>query len=682
MTKRDFLKEIWNFQPMLSVSLLIAFLGVYFYALSGQIAIFLLVMLLAVGLALKAHFSCCVRQEDKGAIKLLIGGYGLIALSLCCFSVRTWVQHGSSTVVVCTMLLGVASMGLCAFEVFYICRNFNRETIERKSFLSFLPILFLAILIVLLCIDSFDVWIRWDSYDYYYYISKLSYSTMTHTDSLRPANHAAYGFSVIYLILDGVFGMPEFTLPAINILMVILGTCGIWRILSKLFGHWHPAARLTLSCVYAFSPFLLGLSWTLNLENFLIFGLVLFFWGEVERLPFLQMAAAILICFSKETGALALAAIMLARLIMNFKSEHKNEQSRLTKLELALSFPVLLCGMFWLIDFLARNWLYSNGASAPTVNGFGFNTIAINGRFMWDRFLSLLFTNFTWLLAGIVIVGFILGQVRKKHDKNNDRSYFTVEVAAALVGVLIPLFLFVTYNHVRYAGVFALLLVLLLPEALDRAFSRCRLKMMLCGCVAALCLVQSFWTVDPLMMLICDPLPKGDCGAIYSPRNSVLQGGNFTSSVSVRNQYNRELLYFDRSFDELLAAIEYDDRTVLLISSEYSEPTIGGYVGTEYLIFGYGYPFMETARYMAWDSKAQKRYLSENKEEQINFYAIDSTFDYEEDLAEFDRWIYVQMPFYDEAIQARWWQGMTCIEIAESHVAGWRLVAYEMTKEN
>ncbi len=682
MTKKDFFDEIWKFQPMLSVSLLIAFLGVYFYALSGQIAVFLLVMLLALGLSLAAHFYCRVGEAERGAVKLLIGGYGLVALSLLCFSVRTWIGSGFDAVVFSTALFGIVATGRCVFEILFWRRRFEKAAFSKGALLQLLPVIILSLLLVILCADGFKTWIRWDSYDYYYYIKKLSYSTLTHADILRPANPAAYGFSVMYLVLDGLIGVPEVTLPLLNVLMMILGAFGVWRILLKRYGHWHVAARLALTCVYAFSPFLLGLAWTVCLENFLIFGLVLFFWGEAERLPLLQMAASILICFSKETGALSLAAIMLARLIMNFKSEQRKGQSRHEKLELSLTLPVFLCGVFWLIDFLADSWMYSNSATAPTVGNVRFNSIGISGRFMWDRLLSLLFSNFTWLLLLVVVAGFVAGKLRKKHVADPERSYFTVELAAAIAGALVPLFLFVTYNHPRYGGVFALLLVLLLPEALDRLLARCHLKAVVCGGIAALCLVQSFWTIDPLMLLVCDSIPKGQYGALCYPRNSVLQGGNFTSSISVRNQYNKEILYFDRAFDELLAEIGYEENTILIISSEYSEPTIGGYVGAEYLIFGYGYPYMEDARYVAWDNETQRRYLSENASERIHFYTIGSDSDHEEDLAEYDRWVYVQFPFYDESMQAKWWSGMNCTQIAESNVAGWRLVAFEMTKEN
>jgi hypothetical protein len=299
---------------------------------------------------------------------------------------------------------------------------------------------------------------------------------------------------------------------------------------------------------------------------------------------------------------------------------------------------------------------------------------------MEDRLGTLLFTNFTWLIILTVAVGFIVGAIRRKHAATAQRREFAVEVTVGAIASLIPLFLFITYNHIRYAGPTAVLLILLLPEALDRAFVSCRWRALTCGVLAALSLVQCYVTIDPLMRGVCGELDKGT-GTIAFATNDILVDGDTGNSISVDSQYNREILYFDLALNALLRDLEYDSDTVLIVSGEYYELAIGERVRSEYLLMGFGYGHMEKPRYVAWDADRGVRYLTDITDDNcLNIRYSSDSHVVRQAIKEYDRCIYISMPFRDQRRQYSLFARFKANEILTESYYGWQFSAYELTE--
>ena len=683
MKKRQLLERI-DFQLPISFSLLLAVLGLYLCAFFSHLWILFVFLAGSVLLSAFSHWLYAsdpqaISPSDRIAIKLIIAVYALVTVSLLSFGVRM-IGSGRTASAAVALLMAAVFLALTAFEIGYLKSTSVKSdnTLSKPTWRAFLPIAIICAVVVILDIEIFGSWLRWDSYDYYYWFKNLSYSGLTKLANLRPANHAAYGCSVIYLIIDGIIGNAKVSLLVINVLMVIAGTFAFWRITAKLFPHWKPVTHTVYACLYAFSPFIFGLSWSINLEAYLMLGLVLFFWGEVERLPLVQTGAALLICFSKETGAVLLAAVMAVRLLMNFLSGSKRKQSFISKLELNISLPVLACGLFWIVDFFVNSWVSSNNSWIPTTTDVKFNGFGFNLTYIGDRLITLIFTNFTWLIIGILATGFIIGRIRKNRVESEERRYFLVELLAGIAASLIPLLFFITYNHIRYAGPTAVLLLLVLPEALDRMNITCRIRSGLCGALAAIYLLQCYITVDPMRYLLCGTLDKGT-GRLAFAKNHILVDGSTTSSISVDAQYNREIMYFDGALDKILQAIEYDDDTVIIISDEYREPTVSGYVGAEYLIMGFGYPHMPNPAYVAWDSESGTRYLSADEDDKINILYTNNVFKIYNAIKEYEDCVYIRFSFSDQSKHERFLYKYNYKEIACESSFGWEITAYKLT---
>ena len=682
MENREFFKKI-AFQTPISISIVISFLGLYFGAFLGHMWMIVLGLMLGIALTLASHFLHSARRkdfllEDFLCVALLVGIYGIMAISFGIFSVRKFISAGVSAPIVVTAFAALMFSALFIFELFYL-KPIKKPKWDKKNFLALLPLAALSFVVIILNLENFNAWIRWDSYDYYYYFENLSYSSLNVFDNLRPANHAAYGSSIIYMVANGIIGNTKVSLLLINILMLVVGTLLFYRITARLFPHWHWYSHLATSCIYAFSPFIFGLAWSINLEVYLIFGLVLFLWGEIEKLPTVQTFAAILICFSKETGAIILATVMIARLATNFIIKSQRKNSFIKKLELGLSIPVLTVGLVWLYDFLENSWVSSNNLEIDTAtkdvtfNEFGFNEVYFN-----DRLTSLIFTNFTWLILVVVLAGLAIGLIRWK-SCSDERTYFIVELVAGLAVSLVPLFYFITYNHIRYAAPSAILLLLLLPEALDRILSGCRVRTVLCSVLAACSLAQCYITVDPMMYSNFSMLNKGESKLAISHNNILADEEENVFSISVDSQYNREIMYFDKALDEILEAINYDNNTCILLSGEHVKPSVGQYVGAEYLILGFGYPHMAKPRFICWNADKGERYLGPNKADQINVAYVGQNHDIEMALEKHDRCILITFSFSNEDRFNSLLNDFNHERIAEKTVKGWTLYADTVT---
>lgn len=691
MSKRRF-TDIFAFQTPISLAVLLIFFGLLFGSIFYNSWILIFTLLVALTFILYDHQIYANEEKsfsrsDVKIIKALIVTYGLLSVSLLFSAIRIIITDCFYFAVVAMFIASVVCASLLIYEIIYlrcVALPSCSEPREKPTLRSMLPIIVISLLLVALNIEIFDTWFRWDSYDYYYYFQNISYTELGQYSNLRPANHAAYGGALMFLIVDGIVGNAAASLYLINILILVISAFAMWRITGILFPQRSLPTKSAITSVLAFSPFLFGLVWSISLETYLAFGLILFFWGRVEKLPVLQVVAALIICFSKETGAIILAAIILTRLILNFTLPSGKSRSFWEKLDLPVNLPILGFGLFWLGEFLLNSWMSSNAASIATTVDVNFNNFDFSTVYIIGRIKSLVFTNFTWLLLLLVSVGLIAGAVKRIVKKNPPRSeekiYYTAELLVGFFASLIPLLFFVTYNHIRYATPTVILAVLLLPAAIDELFGKEKLKTAILSVIALCFIAQSYITVDPMMHLMYNKINKGNGYIVYT-ENDVLETWTQGSvSPSISAQYNREIMYFDEALDDMISQIGYDKNTILLFPDEFRAPTVGGYVYSEYMIFGGGYRYHPKVRYISWDSQRETRYLSNNQGNEL-LYA--SVYSYTSVLNQIDRdfrCVYIEFPFANKDRQTSLLRNFKLTEIGRGSVHGWEIVAYEVER--
>ncbi|MBE6667752.1 MAG: hypothetical protein E7607_05545 [Ruminococcaceae bacterium] len=691
MSKRSF-SDIFAFQTPISLAVLIIFLGLLFGSILFNSWILIFALLVSVAFILYDHQIYAnegksFTRSDIKTIKALIATYGLLSVSLLVSAIRIMITDCFYFAVAAMLVAFIVCASLVVYEITYLrCIALPNctEPREKMTLRSMLPIAIIAILLVVLNIEIFDTWFRWDSYDYYYYFQNISYTELGQYSNLRPANHAAYGGTLMFLIINGIVGNAAATLYLINILMLVIGAFAIWRITGILFPNWSLWSRTAVTSVLAFSPFLFGLAWSISLETYLAFGLILFFWGRVEKLPVLQVVASLIICFSKETGAVILAAIILSRLIMNFALASNREKSIWEKLDLPVNFPILGFGLFWLGEFLLNSWMGSNAATIATSVDVNFNNFDFSMVYIIGRLKSLIFTNFTWLLFAVILVGFTVGAVNwfknNRPTVSEEKLYYTVELLVGFFASLIPLFLFVTYNHIRYAAPTVILAILILPLAVDMFALKDKLKTVILGVLAACFIAQSYVTVDPMMHLMFNKISKGNGYLVYTENDVLEKWESVSVSPSVSAQYNREIMYFDEALDHMISQISYDKNTVLLFPDEFRAPTVGGFVSSEYMVFGCGYRYNARVRYISWDSKSNTRFLSSNQDNELIYRTVYTSSSVLNSVDGDKRCVYIQLPFANAEHQEAMLRNFKLTEIGRGKVYGWEIVAYEIER--
>ncbi|MBQ9086146.1 MAG: hypothetical protein IJY47_03055 [Clostridia bacterium] len=679
------LKKRCSFQTPILAALVCASVGVYGCAFFHEprvlyISLFLslLLFLWSHGVEAKNRFSLC--HADRKLLPILGIGFGILSLSFLLGGIRS-VGNGDDSWL--SFLWSVLFLGLTVLEFFFLYKSRSQHSQRNYRILcrDLYTIGGVCVLLTVLNLEIFNAWIRWDSYDYYYYMSRLTPDLLTDLDSLRLANHAAYAVSLLYLIFNGIIGDPAATVYTLNLAMLIGGTILFWRIVRIHFPHWNAWSHLLISLTFSFSPFTFGLVYTVGLEWFLMFGILLFFWGDAEGLPVMQGFGMLLMCFSKETGVVLLFAIMAVRLLGSLYI--RRHEPLLRRVELPLSLTALSFAAIWLVDLRTFSWLSSNQSSAENnTEGIqaSFNKFEWNPTFVADRIRSLLFSNFTWLLLLILLAGALAYLLFRRSRPGHSTFLFVAQVLAALFAGFLTTILFVTYNHIRYAGPLVLMLLLLLPHAVNQIRSL-PIRASLCGTLTVCFLLQCYFTVDPAMHLAFETIDKGNGRLAYSENNVISTEDAERSSlpISVNTQYNREILYFDQALDRLLRSISYDEETCLVFSAEYSQQSLGYRVYTEYLILGFGYAHTEEPRYLVWDEESETRTLTADDDQpRIEICYADTPWDIQRTFPHFERVVYIQMPFRDESFQDRLLEDFSWETIASEKYNGWEINAIEI----
>ncbi len=689
------------FQTPICVAIVLAFLGVYVGAAAGNAFIALITLVLALVLSVWSHIVYINGFADESADSIMSNKisafvlffiYALTALSLAVYSLRTVFAGEFEISTAAVAVLAALFAFLAVFEILFLNRAVkNEKSISlcasvrmycRANRKLVIALSSLCAVLILLNLEIFGAWFRWDSYEYYGYASRQTLASFEDLEAMRLANHSAYMCSVIYFIVNGITGDMAVTVYLVNLMMLVIGAVIFFRIAYRFSSHKRLLPLLLITCVYAFSPFTHGLAYSISLETFLTFGILLYFYGEAEHIPAVKIIAALIICFSKETGAVILVAIMALKLVINLFSR-KDALPFYKRLELPTTLCIFAVGLMWLYDFLSFSWISSNTADLlVTTDGKPFNNFAISTTYIKDRAVSFLFGNFTWLILLVVLVGFAVGFIRRKTLKiEPEKLQFILLVTVGFVASLFPVFSFITYNHMRYVMPSVILLLVLLPFALEMLFGRVQIRSFLCGALALCSFAQCYLTVDPFMHLFFDTIDKGNGKIIYTSNNVISDKLKRTQAICVPAQYNREIMYFDFAMDELLSKIDYKDDDCILYSAEYEEPFINGYLGTEYLILGFGYPYTEDPQYIAMDEQNKTRYLSSDKTEKMDIRYVYSSITVSNAIKANNRAIYIQLPFRDNDYEEKLLEKYNRAEIARVNIGGWEMVAFEITRK-
>lgn len=685
-----------RFQRYIIIAVTAFVLGGYIFATSNTYLVPFALALAGGMFYLLAHYrlltsSNKIRSADYYAVIFVCAVNIWILLAIASYVCEKIGTMGKKRILLC-VIVGVLLLALIVLELWKVIafknkreclRNKTTTVSERAAALIF------ALILIALNLDIFNTWPRWDNYAYITELERLCFSSLRDLSNLRVADHATYAYSVVFIFINMVVSNANTTAYLLNYIYLLGGTFCFWILLKKLFPNRSYFERLLAVCLFSFSPYFLGQMACVNLEFYAVFAFLLFLAGEATGVYVIQFAGAALMCFGKESSTVALACMMLGKIIVNVIRVHpKNGKEWISALDIKFSGPVLCMGLLWLWDVLNNNWMASNQTEFLTVDGKEFNAFGISGFYIKDKLITLLCANFDWVFFSILTIAFVIYVIRwcfgrrRKYEGNDIGEHesgetFTIwaELTGVLIGGMAMQLLFITYNNIRYFSILIPIVYIISFAALGLITRRRWLRNTICAVAAVCLLAQSFYTVDPVMLFTMPRMSTGS-GYIVSSENSAINvGAAFIDTA----QYNRQIKDFDSTFDKLLGQIEYDTtNTCIVISSEYETPTVGGVCSAIHLILGFGYPYYESApRNVIWDSEKQCRKLSQDDEDLLNVFFVSSADQISELSNQYSRVFYFRMPWQDNLYEEQLSE-LNCFSDPFSVEAnGWKLCAYQ-----
>lgn len=593
---------------------------------------------------------------------LLLASIGIILLS----NINYFSKLGGKITLPITCLILIL-----ALIIFIALISINKNNIVNFSFTSYFPLLIICIIILFTSFYLINSWIRWDSYSYSYAFNLLSIETIN-SDLARLCGHISYAYAIIAFIFNQIINNYGITLRLINILMLVIETACVFHLLKYLFPNNKKYFYFITTALFAFSPFTYGMLGTISLENFMMFGIVTFIFFRIKELYILSYLSFMCLLFSKENGVVIAAGIVLGFWVYDIvKTKTNLKNNILQSLKIQFNLPAMLGFILWLYCYLIHHWGVPDEI-IYTVDNSKFNAFNYSAIFIYDKIRTLFVSNFNWLFISCIIIFLIICII--KHKINSDWYVLCPFIFANIASMIINIS-YVTFNHIRYwqcdyFGIYILFVYLFVNVT-----NKTKKQNIILSFIAVILFIQNYYTIDPLMQNVLTKYSIGN-GNIVTAQNLVL--GQTQISFCDGAVYNRQSHDFDRAYDMVLKKISFNNDDILLLSDEYSAPTVNGEVRSLYMITGYGYDCVEYPQYVAWNGN--KRILTNDITEAMPTIYVNSDFNINS-YPSGQEFIYVEMPWGDTFFNKYVSDKLKIIDSETLSYHNWTLKAIRLIKE-
>ena len=686
----------------LAIAVAVGFLSYYAFIYKGLALRYApLAALPALLLFLYAHVTFA-RATPRAPTRGERISFGLIfvfntLLAICALSglIRYGVQYGFGNRAKISLILLLFFCLIAIAEAVFFARFVGFSRPRLPDWKKQLPYWILGALLIALSAGTLSAWLRWDSMAYYTVLGGKNPISLIRARTMRLADHASYAATLVYVFVNMLTGAPLLGAHLIALMQLLCGTFFFYRIVRRVFPEWSRWSLLAATAIFAFSPFTFGIVYTVNLEQFLLFGFVMFFFARAEQLPMVEVAAAILICFSKETGAPMLAATVAALMLCSFLSRREwSRRGALRACNLGVNLPILGVGLCWLFDLRFFSWSEGNAGSSYTVEEavqqverpVAFNAFGYNELYFDEKMLTANVMNFNWLFLLLIALGAVFALIYWKRDRITPARADLLVGSLAAYGVAMTVgLLFITHNHARYNLITGVLLYFPAMEAMHRIGRKNAVRTALAACTAALLLVQSYRTVDPLMLAKFPRAEKGHGRIVYTENRVIArQGGDTRYAPFVLSDnalYNREIYDMDRALDRAFGACEIDGDTCFVFSSELQTNYVGANVSAEYILLGWGFSGITPDR-VCWDADKQARVFTQEDLPEMHVAFVASEQELSAVMEQYARVYYVQMPYYDDFFAQSIAPGYQTTQTYDEVYRGWRFTVHRIGEAN
>ncbi len=362
----------------------------------------------------------------------------------------------------------------------------------------------LMILIIAIVILSYDKnWrqFKWDGGIYYNIGKSVNVFSLS---SLGIVGHLCQAYAFLYKTADIILGHAGFSFLVMNILLLVVSIIYFYKIIKELVPNMNNGIYTIITCLYAFSPFSLGMVNYYSPDYMfmcLLFPLVYF---TIKKSWIFHFACAIFFVFTKEPAIVAYFGLCMGVLLTDYLAGNKFRDIVL----MAKYYYMMLVGIVW---FLLYRILGAWTVGRTAQEDFGFQK-----GYVLEKLKVLYLMNFSWLLFLFAVIGLVF--LGKKIIRNICPMFLSM--------ILFTIFscYFVTSNHPRYAAIIPAGITLTTGLTLCRLAGSAKRRIMVglsFGVIALLLLISCYITLDPVSKLCFDTVNIGETTMITTGTKNV-----------------------------------------------------------------------------------------------------------------------------------------------------------------
>lgn len=387
-------------------------------------------------------------------------------------------------------------------------------------------------------------------------VRRFNFGLGDNLTAMKLNGHPAQGFAA-YMMLGQFVDYTAFQIANIQTrILFVAGVLGFSGIVNYLFpGRGYRFERLLATALFAFTPLVYGLSLTISPDFGVLVFLCLTLYCIMRRHSVLAAAFGVMLCFTKEAGALLYAsllvgifAIKLPYLALRGTGPRIRNFATSVLRHLHLAIPLVLYAAYLVVD--GQLWIFSGPQAVVARIG----SAPIDSSTVYDKSVQIFLANFNWLVWGMIGLGLLAWFYRRWRRQLNtpatpDQGVWFVLLAFTLIPFTLVNYAFVTWNNARYILPISLFVILFLIKALQSSLPSARLRLGLLSICLGLFFISCFRTIDPLLLRLFTTFRFGDHRMSFY---------NSQATVCDLSFYNREYVYYNRLFDQFLRESRFD----------------------------------------------------------------------------------------------------------------------------
>ncbi|MCX6071615.1 MAG: hypothetical protein NTU91_12295 [Chloroflexi bacterium] len=377
-------------------------------------------------------------------------------------------------------------------------------------------------------------------------------------DSLRAmalAGHPAQAYAA-YMMLGQFLGFGNFAIANLQMyLLHVVEICCFWGIVGKLFpGRDRRWERLLATALFAFTPLVYGLSLTISPDFAVLTFFCLVLWAVLRKHGTLAVASGVMLCFSKEFGALLYAGLVLGifGVLVPYDAcrglaPRRRSLAMEWKTHLPLLLPLVLYALYLALG--GSLWRLSSAQDAASAL-----LHPLDPWILWDKTIQLFLANFNWSVWGLIGACIPLAFIWRRRKESQPPApsgpgVWFVVLGVAMVPFLLLNYLLVTWSNARYVLPVCPVAILLLVRALESWVRPIQVRAGALAILLALFGASCFRTLDPVLFRAFSTFTFGEHRMSFY---------NSMPTICDLTFYNREYVYYNRLFDRFLSEVGYD----------------------------------------------------------------------------------------------------------------------------